>query len=94
MLVHNKIKAALLCLRPPAFGIFTMLLDLYNVLLKHEADLQKTLKNAKSKRHIMPAFTRIADKYSTILVRLKNAEQVVGDYLDLVAEFRQTADIR
>jgi hypothetical protein len=56
MLVYNKIKAALLYLHPPEFGEFTMILDLDNVFFQYEADLQKTCKNAESKRQVMPAF--------------------------------------
>ena len=94
MLVHNKIKAPLLRLRPPPPGIFTMMLDLDNVLFQHEAGRQKSLQNAEGKRHIMPAFTRIADEYRTILVGLKNAVQFTCDYLNLITEFRQAAGIR
>jgi hypothetical protein len=38
-----------------------MMLDLDNILFQHETGRQKSLENAESKRHIMPAFTRIAD---------------------------------
>ena len=65
------------------------MLDFYNILLEHEADLQKPLHHTERERHKMPAFARIADKNRAVFVRLKDLKQLGRDFLNLIAEFRQ-----
>ena len=71
MLVHNQVESALQGLRPPSPGYRAVMLDFDNVLLEHEADLQKPLHHTERKRHKMPALAGIADKNRAVFVRLQ-----------------------